>query len=269
MKFRYKALARMREPDELDAPAVLAAPRGWVTVLTITALTAAAAAWSVFGHLPETVRAAGLLSRPQGVAQVQTLYAGMVQDVSASVGMYVTPGQTVAHVGDAQGDTHKVTSPFAGQVISVDVTAGKVVGLGTPVVTLERTGTAEESLVAMLFVPSDQANGIVPGEAVGLSVASAPAAAFGLLRGRVASISQYPLSSVEAETLYGGPTPASLFVEGNPPRLVVVHLQADPTTASGYAWSTPSGPPNKLASRVPVSGTITLGARAPITLLFG
>jgi hypothetical protein len=29
MIFRFKALARMREPDELDAPTILAAPRGW------------------------------------------------------------------------------------------------------------------------------------------------------------------------------------------------------------------------------------------------
>jgi multidrug efflux pump subunit AcrA (membrane-fusion protein) len=268
MKFRFKALAKMREPDELDAPAVLAAPRGWVTVLAITAITAAAGAWAVFGHLPETVRANGLLSRPLGVAQVQSLHAGLVREVTASVGAFVSAGQSVGEVGDAQGNVSPVPSPFAGQVISVDVTAGQVIGLGAPVVTLERTGTAGENLVAMLLVPSDQATAVAPGQEVGLAVASAPSAAFGLLRGRVASISPYPLTNAEASAVYGGPLPASVFDASHPPRLVVVQLQADAATPTGYAWSTPSGPPRKLASRVPVDATITLGTRAPITLLF-
>ena len=84
----------------------------------------------------------------------------------------------------------------------------------------------------------------------------------------MASISQFPLTSGEASSVFGGAVPARFFDAGHPPRLVTVNLRADPATPSAYSWTTASGPPYRLASRVPVTGTITLGARAPITLLF-
>jgi hypothetical protein len=148
------------------------------------------------------------------------------------------------------------------------VTGGEVVGSGAPVVTLERTGVAEEPLVAKLLVPSAGAAGVTTGKEVGLSVSSAPSSAFGLLRGQVASISPFPLTRTETEAVFGGPVPAGIDT-GDQLRLVVVKLHADPSTASGYSWTTAAGPPSTLTSRVPVTGTITLGARAPITLLFG
>lgn len=267
MKFRFKALAKQREPDELDAPAMLATPRGWVTVLVVTTVTVAAAGWAVFGHLPETLRAAGILSRPMGVTQVQSLYAGMVREVNVKLSEFVAEGQDLAVVRGPKGGTRTVTAPFPGQVISVDVNGGEVIGSGSPVVTLERIGEAEESLVAILLVPSAQAAGIVPGKDVGLSVSSTPTAAFGLLRGQVSSISPFPITADEAESVFGGRVPGG--IDAGQGRLVVVKLRTDAKTASGYAWTTAAGPPYELVSRAAVTGTITLGAKAPITLLFG
>jgi hypothetical protein len=143
-----------------------------------------------------------------------------------------------------------------------------VISTGSAVATVERgTGTAG-GLVALLFVPADRAAGIVPGEDVDLSVASAPSAAFGLLRGRVLSVSQFPLTSAEVNAVLGGTATAGTFGAGVAPRLVTVSLQRDTATASGYAWTTAAGPPQRLPDQVPAAGTITLGAQAPISLLF-
>jgi multidrug efflux pump subunit AcrA (membrane-fusion protein) len=267
MNFRFKALAQLRQPDELDSPVVLASPRGWLVIASLTLVTVAAVGWALFGRLPQTVTASGLITRPQGVVQVQSLYTGLVSKVHTTVGGRVRAGQDLADIRDASGVSHEIVSPLAGQVTSLGVSDGQVISTGSAVATVERT-TGGGQLVAMLFVPSDQAAGIVPGESVGLNVESAPSAAFGLLRGRVLSVSQFPLTSAEVDAVLGGTATAGTYGAGVAPRLVTVGLQRDTRTPSGYAWTTASGPPEPLADQVPTAGTVTLGSQAPISLLF-
>ncbi|HEY1916260.1 MAG TPA: HlyD family efflux transporter periplasmic adaptor subunit [Streptosporangiaceae bacterium] len=267
MNFRFKALAQLREPDELDSPVVLASPKGWLVIASLTVVTVTAIGWALLGRLPQTVSATGLITRPQGAIQVESLYTGLVGKVHTAVGGYVKAGQDLVDIRDAGGATHEIVSPLAGQVTSLGVSAGEVVSTGSSVATVERA-TGGGQLVAMLFVPSDQAAQIVPGESVGLNVESAPSAAFGLLRGRVVSVSQFPLTTAEVNAVLGGAATAGTFAAGVAPRLVTVSLQKDSRTASGYAWTTAAGPPGPLPDQVSAAGTVTLGSQAPISLLF-
>lgn len=268
MKFRFKALAKLREPDELDTPTALTSKRGWVTLFSLTAVVAVAVTWAVFGRLPQTVSAGGLITPPDGATQVQSQYAGIVSEVHANDGGQVQAGQDLAVVRDAQGASHGIVSFFAGQVISVEVAQGQVIQLGSTVATLERSSAGGSKLVAMLFVPSSQSAGIAPGQSVLLSVASAPAAAFGLLRGRVLSVSQFPLTAPEISALLGGSVPAGTLTGFGGNLLVTVSLPRDSRTVSGYSWTTRTGPPQALLPLVSATGTITLAVHRPITLLF-
>lgn len=170
---------------------------------------------------------------------------------------------------DAAGARHQVQSLFTGQVISIEVTTGQVIGTGTTVAAIERSTPGSGQPVAMLFASPGQAAGITPGQSVELSVASAPPASFGLLRGQVVSISPFPLTSAEVTALSGGIIPAGTLTAGAGRLLVTVSLRTDRHTASGYAWTTAAGPPQALPSIVPATGTIALGEQAPITVLFG
>jgi HlyD family secretion protein len=269
MNFRFKALQAAREPDELDAPTLLARPRGWIAVLSVLIVVAGAGVWAFLGALPRTVTATGLLTRPGGVAVVQSLYPGQVRQVYATPGGQVAAGQPVAALLDPGGRLRQVTSPYAGEVVNVSVAGGQVVGVGAEVLTVERTDAAADRLLAMLFVPADSAVGVAPGQPVDLAVSSAPPAAFGVLKGRVTSVSAYPLSSAALAALLGGAGPASGYASGGATRLVVVDLLRDPATASGYGWSTRTGFPHPLRSQAKVTGTIVLGAQSPIRFVLG
>lgn len=268
MKYRFKALAKQRAADELDTPAVLTSPRGWLTLCCLATVTLAAVAWAVFGRLPQTVTADGIITSPDGVTQVQSLYTGMVTGVRANVGGQIQAGQDVAVVADASGASHQVISLFAGQVISLEVTEGEVIGTGTTVATVERSAPQAGQFVAVLFASPSQVAGIVPGESVGLSVESAPSVAFGLLRGRVLTVSQFPLTGSEISALFAGIISAGTLVADEGKLLVTVSLRRDSRTVSGYSWTTAAGPPQALPLLVPVTGTIALAEQAPITLLF-
>jgi HlyD family secretion protein len=191
-----------------------------------------------------------------------------VTEIHANDGGQIEAGHDLAVVRDAQGASHGIVSVFAGQVISVEVAEGEVIDAGSTVATIERSTAGGSQLVAMLFVPSSQSAGIAPGESVGLSVVSAPAAAFGLLRGRVLSVSQFPLTAPEISALLGGSIPAATLAADAGNLLVTVSLAKDSHTVSGYSWTTKEGPPQALLPLVSATGTITLGVQAPITLLF-
>ncbi|MEU3369414.1 HlyD family efflux transporter periplasmic adaptor subunit [Streptomyces sp. NPDC006711] len=269
MNFRYKALQRMREPDELDSPTLLAAPRGWIAVFVVMIIMAGASLWAFRGSLPISVSAPGLLTRPLGSAQVQSPVPGTVTQLLVRATDSVAAGQPVARVRSADGTSSPVTSPFAGHVVGLGVSEGQVIPAGSTLATVERTDAADDRIVAMVFVPAARAVGLVPGRPVDLSVSSAPAGVFGLLRGRITSVSPYPLTSGELTGLVGGDLAARSYAATSAPRLVVVDLVRSSATRSGYAWSTTDGPPHALDTQVSVQATINLGSQTPFSLILG
>ena len=269
MQFRFKALQRMREPDELDTVILLANPRGWIAAFVVLIVVASACVWGFLGNIPRTLTATGLLTHPLGVSQLQTMYTGQVSQLNVVPQGRVTAGETVMTVTDQAGQAHAVVSPFTGTVISVATAVGQVVTADSTVLTVERTDAPGDRLLTMVFIPADQAIGVRPGDPVDISVSSDPAPVFGLLRGQVVSVSPYPLTQGALDTLLGGDLAARNFASVSDPQLVVIDLVRDPKTATGYAWTSASGPPGGLRSQVAVTASINLGSERPVNLVFG
>jgi len=269
VKFRYKAMQKMREPDELDSPTTLAAPRGWVAVMVVLIVAGAAVIWVFVGRLPVSVTATGLLTRPAGTGTVQSPWAGTVTSVPVRAAQQLGAGDVIARVQTPEGDTHDVTTHSAGKVIGVAVTEGDVITFGATIATVERLTGSDDQMVAMLFLPNSAATALRPGDTVDLSVATAPAAQYGLLRGTIQTISPYVLSPARVAALVGGDLPADKYTQSGLPRLVVVALSPDATTKSGYKWTTQTGPPFVPQTQVAVSATINLATQSPFDLMFG
>jgi hypothetical protein len=269
MQYRFKALQRMREPDELDTVILLAKPRSWLAVAVILAALAGAGVWAFIGQVPRTLTATGLLTHPLGVSELQTIYTGQVSQLRVTPGDRVTAGETLLSVTDTTGRPNPVISPFTGTVVSVATAPGQVVTAGETMLTVERTGDPGDHLLAMAFVPASQASGLRPGDQADISVSTAPAAAFGLLRGRVVSVSPYPLTQEALDTLLGGQLAVRQFASVSDPELVLIDMVKDPTTASGFAWTSAAGPPGPLRSQVPITAAITLSSERPINLVLG
>ncbi|WP_336209455.1 HlyD family efflux transporter periplasmic adaptor subunit [Nonomuraea sp. LPB2021202275-12-8] len=269
MKFRFKAMQAMRAPDELDSVTSLARPRGWLTVLVILAVIAGAGAWAFTGTLPYTVRGDGLLTRPLGVAPLESTHTGQVRNVHVRPGDEVAEGQAVADVVTPGGRVERLRSPFPGMVVDVTTGQGQALTPGETVATIERSDAPDDRLVAMLFVPDSQAASIVTGHDVDLDVSTAPAVLHGLLAGRVTSVSPYPLSASAIAGLLGDAEAAKSYVAGGPVRLVLVDLTQRDGTPTGYAWSSREGPPGVLRTQIQVSATVRLGGKSPISFVLG
>ncbi|MCY0920353.1 HlyD family efflux transporter periplasmic adaptor subunit [Streptomyces sp. H27-G5] len=269
MKFRYQALQRKREPDELDAAVMLAAPRGWIAVFVVLIVMVGACVWAVLARLDITVDAPGVLTHPGGTSQVQSPYTGMAQDLLVRPADEVRAGQPVARLADRDGKIQTITSPFAGKVISATLTTGQFVPAGATVATVERTDLPGDRLVALVFVPADRAARLVPGRPVDLNVSTAPPAVYGLLRGTVTHVDPYPLTREGLAAIAGGELAAQSFQQDQAPRLVTVDLIPASGSASGYAWSSAKPPPIRLSSQTSVSASIELRTQSPFDLVLG
>lgn len=269
MDFRFKALQKMREPDEIDSPTLLAAPRGWVAVFVMLIVMTGGVVWAFTASLPLTVSGTGLLTRPLGVATVESPYPGVVSEVLVAAGDTVVDRQPLIRVADPDGTVRTLDSPFRGMVTAVSVRGGQVLPVGGPVVSIERTDAPDDRLLAMLFIEAGQGTGVRPGAEVDLAVSSAPPQVYGLLRGQVSDIAPYPLTAEALRGLLGDPLAVQTFAPPGASRLVVVDLVTDPTTSSGYEWTTTDGPPFPLSSQARLEGAIRLGGRTPISFVLG
>jgi len=255
MEFRKEALARTNTVEALDLPVRLTRPRGWIVLAALAAVVIGGGSWMYAGSLPRTVTGRGLLTSAQGSFGIQSAVTGQVTAVPVKRGSVVRKGETVAVLSD-DGRSVAVRSPARGRIFSLSARVGQVVELGNTLAVAERTGTDDDHVVAVLYLSAATAASVRPGGAVDLSVESAPAVPFGVLRGRITSVEQFASKSQDVADFLGDADLAQTLTAGASVRKVVVDLNRSPDTVSGYAWSTRAGPPFKIGTRTVVTGAV-------------
>jgi len=107
---------------------------------------------------------------------------------------------------------------------------------------------------------------------LGMDVQVAPSAVsqqeYGVLKGRVKSVGDYPSTVQGMYRVLGSDELVRTLSSGGAPIEIRVELfKAD--TASGYQWSSPNGPPITIQGGTFCDATIILGQQRPISLVFG
>jgi multidrug efflux pump subunit AcrA (membrane-fusion protein) len=255
-------------PDELDQLSGLARPWMWLGVAALAIAVAALVIWSFAGTIPRTVNASGVIAEPGGLASVDSTVNGQVQNVLVNQSQYVGAGEPIATI-ESNGQQKTITAPFTGQVVDLPIIAGQVVTYGDPLFTIQRAPPETKNTSVYLFLPANQGAGLAPGMSVDVNVSTAPSAAFGVVRGKVKSVSETPLSTDTVAALVGNPDLARQLTKDGPPVLAQVSLTPDPKTRSGFQWSTPKGPPFPLEPGTEVTGKVTEQEQRPIDVIFG
>ena len=162
------------------------------------------------------------------------------------------------------GEAARVVSPHAGRVLELLVDRGDVVSPGTAILNLE---VVSENLVAVLFVPATAGKRVQPGMAVRISPSTVKREEFGSILGRVTWAAEYPSTSRGMIRLLGNEALAQKLMQEGPPIQVNVALARDPSTPSGFRWSSSTGPNLKISSGTLASGDVIVRQEAPINLV--
>ena len=159
--------------------------------------------------------------------------------------------------------TERVLAPVSGQVIEIKAASSAIVNSGTAVASI-RTGTTELEL--LLYVPPAEGKQVEAGMAALVSPAAVRREEFGAIRGKVESLSSFPVSFEGMVAVLQNRELAQSFFSDGPPYAGRIALVPDPTTASGLAWTSPKAASQTLAPGTLASVEIKTRSQAPITL---
>src|ERR671920_373391 len=129
--FRQEAMDKTLSPDELDRLMRVTSPRGWLALIALLALVAAAVAWGIFGTIPVVMSGdPGVLLGGDSRHQIVSQTSGLVTEVKVETGDTIKEGQVVARVRSNAGTETEVLSLFGGRVDSLVVERGMLVRRG-------------------------------------------------------------------------------------------------------------------------------------------
>jgi HlyD family secretion protein len=159
--------------------------------------------------------------------------------------------------------TAEVRSPFSGTVLEITVKPNQLVNVNTPVMSLQ---SAQERLEAWLFLQPGDGKRVVTNMEARLELVSAKKEEFGMMLGRVASVSALPATPQLMLRVLENPTLVSEFSQEGAPMYIVVELARNANTEA-YRWTSRNGANLKITSGTLCDGTITLRNRRPISLV--
>jgi HlyD family secretion protein len=119
----------------------------------------------------------------------------------------------------------------------------------------------------LAYVSPGEGKRIKPGMEVQVIPATVKAEEYGVLLGKVTSVSLFPLSQRAMLNALGNPELVQVFSKGGAPLEVWIDLLADPANPSGFRWSSPQGPPEHIFFGTLCAVKFVVRRQAPITLV--
>lgn len=158
----------------------------------------------------------------------------------------------------------RIVSPYDGRVLEIVVDRGDVVASGSPVLTME---VIAEELMAVLFVPAELGKRIEAGMEARVSPSTVKREEHGFLQGEVTWVSEFPSTSRGMVRLLANEALVTRLMEQGPPIQVDVVLRRDPSTPTGFAWSSSRGPDLEISSGTLASGSVIVEQSRPVDLV--
>lgn len=153
----------------------------------------------------------------------------------------------------------------AGRVTEVAVSEGNFVSPGRTILRLESLNGDYEAVV---YVSAADGKRIRPGMSVRLAPSTVNPEESGVLMAQVKFVSGYPVTRDYLLSEMGGDERlVDKLLENGSVIEVVVALEKDPSTPSGFRWTSPNGPDVSIESGTLCRATIVLSRARPFTLL--
>jgi biotin carboxyl carrier protein len=169
---------------------------------------------------------------------------------------------------DEYDTASRITSPFTGRIVELTVRIGDMVDRGSSLMKIELEGNEIGSIQVVMYFPVGSGEKIRQGMEAQISPLVVERSEYGFLKGLVTRVSAFPSS--RRGMLRVLPNEAlvdSLTLDG-PPLEAYADLIPDPSTPSGYKWSTSLGPNLCLQTGMICRVSVVVSKRRPIDLVF-
>jgi len=174
--------------------------------------------------------------------------------------------QKIAQINLELQKSSSITSNYDGKIVELSVKPGDVLSRGARLGVIETTRGSGQ-LVSMAYFPIKDGKRIQPGIKLQITPDIVKRERFGGIVGEVQFVSSLPVSKQSVISTVGNAEVAdSLMFQGGQIE-VLADLKPDPTTFTGYQWSSSKGPEIKISPGTTASVRATVDQQAPITFV--
>lgn len=179
---------------------------------------------------------------------------------------------------DQLGRQSTLTTPYSGRVLELKVNRGEIVSPGDALFSLLpedddglQDGLPSDAvpLVAYLYAEPAEGKKVQPGLEVMISPSTVGREQYGTLVGRVRSVAEVPSSGDGMLRVLRNERLVAQLSEEAAPIEIIVDLERDSSTASGFRWSSSEGPPETVntgtlaTAEIKIDDVMLLGLALP------
>jgi HlyD family secretion protein len=161
----------------------------------------------------------------------------------------------------------RILSTSTGRVLELFASVGRVIQTGEPLLTVEMSVEASETLSAVLYFPARDGKKVQTGMEAQVSPSVARQEEYGSILGTVTQVSAFPASSRGMMRVLQNADLVQRLSSGGAPIVVYASLSLDPNTVSGYKWSSGLGPPVDIVSGTLCYSGVVVQRQRPIDLV--
>ncbi len=161
--------------------------------------------------------------------------------------------------------SEQVISPYDGEVLEIKMIPGSSVANAQPILSIQPN---EQNLQVLAYVPAALAKDVLSGMDVEISPTNVKREEYGFLKGRVTYVADYPATPAAMMRNFENDTLVHTLDAGSAVTEVILELQPDASTATGFAWSSSRGPDQVLTSGTLCQVDVVTKHEHPVALLF-
>ena len=159
----------------------------------------------------------------------------------------------------------RILSPATGVILEVSVEKNDYINPGTTIALISKDNTSPSE--AVLFISATEGKKIKQGMSVGIIPSTVKREEYGYIQGTITEISDFPVTEAYMNTVLKNSMMTRTFAQIQNPIEVRASIIPDPTTVSGYKWSSSKGPNQKMSPGIICTSTITVEEKRPIELI--
>ncbi|MCU0535079.1 MAG: NHLP bacteriocin system secretion protein [Hydrococcus sp. Prado102] len=162
----------------------------------------------------------------------------------------------------------EIVSQQSGRILELTVNPGEVIAAGTRLGTIDVANTTGK-LVSVTYFSVKDGKKVQPDMMVQITPQTVQRERFGGIIGTVSNVSQFPVTKEAATKLVGNLEVVEGLVNDKQEGLMQIYssLETDAATASGYKWSSSTGPNLKISPGTTTLVRVKVEERAPITFV--
>ena len=161
----------------------------------------------------------------------------------------------------------KIISPVSGKIYEISVARGTYVAPGSTVAIVEPFSSDGDTLRAVMYFSVKDGKRIKRGMNIAVVPSTVKQEEYGFIQGIVTGVSDFPVSPQYLQVVMQNPILAQSFTANSSPIEVKISMVTDPTTETGFHWSSSRGPNDILTPGITTTGFVIVRSQRPIEMI--